>query len=218
MSTGFGRNAALLGTLAVVMSGCASVKTRPAGASSETTRLRRPAVIHVQPFATTGGMWQKSASSPERRLEIRDWLTGRLLLHLSSLAPTHVLDAEATPSTGWLVAGRFLRVNPGSRVARMFLGGVGAGASKLETRVDVFDLAVSDAEPMVSFTTTGGSNLAVGLPGAMAATDDDVDRTAREIHAFLAARLWPADEPPVEDEPPRPMGEINIGPPSRGRR
>jgi hypothetical protein len=180
--------------------------------------MRRPSEINIKPFETSGGMWQRDASSPEKRAEIRDWLTGSLLRHLAPLAPTYLLEGEPAPTSGWLVTGRFLRIDPGSRTQRMFLGGLGAGASKLETQVYVFDLAVSANEPILSFTTTGGSNLAAGIPGAMSEMDDDIERTAREIYDYLEARLWPENRTQGGANAPTAIEEVKITPsPPRGR-
>lgn len=176
--------------LAAIGGGCASVSTVPVESTPDSTRLRRPDGIWVRPFATDHGLWQKEFSDPQKRAEVSEWLSGSLLRHLAPIAPVHLVEDEL-PSQGWLVSGRFLRVNPGSRTGRMFFGGVGAGASKIETQVNVYDLAVSSVEPVLTFVTTGGSNLATGLHGVLAATDDDVDRTAREIRQHLEEHLWP---------------------------
>lgn len=206
-----GSSLLLVVLLSGLLTGCASVKTVPGTELGDGMRLRRPSHIWVRPFATTGGMWQGTVSAPERREEIRDWLTASLLQTLTPIAPTHLLEDDP-PNSGWLVTGRFLRVNPGSTVGRLFLGGVGAGASKLETRVEVYDLAVSATEPMLTFTTTGGSNLAAGIPGALSATDDDVERTAREIRDYLAARLWPEGTGEGAPQGPAALDEIEITP------
>lgn len=218
MIPGFRLCALLLCGVSLLCGGCASVKALPGSGSSDSTRMRRPAGIYVRPFETSSGMWQRDAASPEMRRDIRDWLTGSMLRHLATLAPTHLLEGESAPASGWLVTGRFLRVNPGSRVKRMFLGGIGAGASKLETRVDVFDLAVSSTEPMLSFTTTGGSNLAAGVSGVMTATEDDVERTAREIHSFLEDHVWPAESKQGRPDAPTAIDQVDIKPASRGGR
>jgi hypothetical protein len=210
MSTGFRPAWALLCGAALLFGGCASVKTLPGGGSSDPTRMRPPSHIYVRPFETTGGMWQRDIASPASRQEVRDWLTGSLLRHLAVMAPTHLLEGDTTPNSGWLVMGRFLRVDGGSRVKRLFLGGIGAGASKLETRVDVFDLAVSATEPILSFATTGGSNLQAGIPGAMTAMEEDIDRTAREILDFLEKHVWPAETAEGRPQAPNAIDEIGI--------
>lgn len=196
---------------------CASVKTVPVGGERDAVKVRRPAEIWIRPFATDNGMWQKAAAPMDKRIEIRDWLSGSLLRDLATIAPARLL-ADEMPTSGWLVTGRFLRVQPGSRLGRMFLGGIGAGASKLETAVDVYDLAVSATQPILSFTTTGGSNLATGLSGAMNATDDDVSRTAREIHDYLEAHLWPAESKEGREVAPAAIGEVKIAPAPRRAR
>jgi hypothetical protein len=210
MIPGFRPCLLLLCGAAALLVGCASVKTLPGSGTSDPTRMRRPSGIYVRPFETNGGMWQRDASSSEKREEIRDWLTGSMLRHLTAIAPTHLLEGETKPTSGWLVMGRFLRVDPGSRVKRMFLGGIGAGASKLETRVDVFDVAVSVTEPILSFATTGGSNLSAGIPGAMTAMEDDIERTAREIHDFLQAHVWPAESKLGRPDAPTAIDEVGI--------
>jgi hypothetical protein len=219
MTAGFRPCLALACATALLFTGCASVKTLPGGGASDATRMRRPSGIYVRPFETTGGMWQRDASSAETRREIRDWLAGSLLRDLAAMAPTHLLEGETTmPNSGWLVTGRFLRVDPGSRAKRLFLGGIGAGASKLETRVDVFDLAVSSTEPILSFATTGGSNLSAGIPGAMTGMDDDVERTAREILDYLEAHVWPAESKQGRPDAPTAIEEVGIKPTPRGSR
>jgi hypothetical protein len=97
-------------------------------------------------------------------------------------------------------------------MGRMFFGGIGGGASRLETRVNVYDLAVSTTQPVLTFTTSGGSNLAHGLHGVATAIDNDVDRTAREIRAFLEDRLWPGDEDFRALRAPEAIDEIEISP------
>jgi hypothetical protein len=123
----------------------------------------------------------------------------------------HVAPAERVgnvvglPKTGWLVSGEFLRVNTGSRILRAGVG-LGAGGTKMETRVHVYDLS-SSAQPFLTFETTGGSNAMPGLltnPGttaaismttqAMMGVTDDCARTSRmiagELNEYLIHRGW----------------------------
>jgi hypothetical protein len=113
------------------------------------------------------------------------------------------------PRHGWLIRGNFTLVNQGSRFLRAAIG-FGAGGTKLETQVSVYDLSVSDRQPFLTFTTTGGSN---AEPGAITsfATDpldiviqvalsgiggishgvtEDTKRTAREITAELSDVMY----------------------------
>lgn len=85
---------------------------------------------------------------------------------------------------------------------RVFFG-CGAGGTKMETAVEVYDLSVSDTVPAFTFTTTGGSGATPGAlinPNAigvgLAATgriaqgvSDDSKRTARMISAYLSQML-----------------------------
>jgi hypothetical protein len=199
---------------AALTGGCASVSTVTTEGKSDSTLIRSPVTIWIRPFATDGGMWLKDSAEPENRAQIRDWLSGCLIRRLSTIAPAHLLESEV-PTEGWLVTGRFLRVNPGSKSGRMFFGAFGGGASEMETQVDVYDLAVSEAEPVLTFTTTGGSNLATGLHGVMNATDDDVDRTAREIREHLEARLWADNDEHGGQASPEATGKAQMAPAPR---
>jgi Domain of unknown function (DUF4410) len=96
---------------------------------------------------------------------------------------------------------------------RMIVG-LGAGGSKMETSVEVFDLAAGGGKPFMHFSTTGGSNAMPGLitsggPGvgavysmihaAAVGTTDDAARTSRMIAGALSEyygeRGWiPKDE------------------------
>jgi uncharacterized protein DUF4410 len=63
----------------------------------------------------------------------------------------------------WLVTGEFVRVNGGSRALRSLIG-LGAGGTKMETVVRVYDLSRLSKEPVFQFDTSGGSN---AEPGAV---------------------------------------------------
>jgi hypothetical protein len=107
------------------------------------------------------------------------------------------------------VTGEFVRVYTGSRILRAGVG-LGAGGTKMETRVSVFDLA-SAGRPFLTFETTGGSNAMPGLltnPGtsaaismtmqAMMGVTDDAARTSRmitgELAEYLVERGWLAKD------------------------
>jgi hypothetical protein len=116
------------------------------------------------------------------------------------LLPAEVSDGDRKGGRRvWVVTGRFLRVNQGSRALRMSLG-LGAGGSKLETRVVVYDLSGDKPRAILTFETTGGSNAAAGavfnlnpwIAGAAAAglalsgLSYDAVRTSREVTAVLS--------------------------------
>jgi hypothetical protein len=108
-----------------------------------------------------------------------------------------------------VIRGKFVRVNQGSRFLRSAIG-FGAGGTKLETMVEVYDLSDLSHRPFLTFSTTGGSN---AEPGAITgiATDpltlgvgvvtggagglahgltEDTKRTAREITAELSDYMY----------------------------
>ena len=105
----------------------------------------------------------------------------------------------------WLVRGEFVTVKQGSRLLRSAVG-FGAGATKMETRVQVYDLAQNPDTPFLTFSTTGGSNaepgailalttdpleLAVGgVSGVAHGLNEDTKRTAREITAELSNYMY----------------------------
>ena len=63
----------------------------------------------------------------------------------------------------WFVRGEFKTVCQGSRLLRSAIG-FGAGGTKIETHVEVYDLASNSATPFLTFSTTGGSG---AEPGAI---------------------------------------------------
>jgi hypothetical protein len=113
------------------------------------------------------------------------------------------------PENAWLIRGEFTKVNQGSRLLRGAIG-FGAGGTKVETNIYVYDLNQNTGSPFLTFSTTGGSN---AEPGAVtgAATDpvvavigvaasgtggiahgvsEDTARTAREITAELSDYMY----------------------------
>lgn len=78
-------------------------------------------------------------------------------------APGRVLEpGESPPPQGLLVEGRMLMAEQGSRALRLGIG-FGAGRTRLETTVRVYNLAASTQKPWLTFKTTGGSNSEPGL-------------------------------------------------------
>jgi hypothetical protein len=105
----------------------------------------------------------------------------------------------------WLVRGEFTTVYQGSRLLRSAIG-FGAGGTKVETRVQVYDLAQNSGVPFLTFSTTGGSGsepgailalstdplqLAIGgVSGAAHGLSEDTKRTAREITAKFSDYMY----------------------------
>lgn len=200
---------------AVALSACSSVSVRD---YQQTGAVRQPKHIYVAPFDTKSAAFKvagdrdgsKTAALKENVAKLlSDYTVQNVAKHV---APASVVSTGAAPRDGWLVTGRFTRVNTGSRELRMFIG-LGSGGSKMETSVEVFDLASSRTRPFLQFSTTGGSNAMPGLvtsggPGVGAAysmiyqahngVTDDAARTSRMIAGALSEyfgeRGWIAKE------------------------
>jgi hypothetical protein len=95
----------------------------------------------------------------------------RFTRHLVRRLSRHVAPAEAVAATAplprgnfWLIVSRFDRMHQGSRMLRSVIG-FGAGGTKLEMTVMVYDLSKRPPRPFLLLQTTGGSNAAPGAIG-----------------------------------------------------
>jgi hypothetical protein len=181
--------------------GCASVGVRnPAQAANP----KLPKQIFVADFDTSKGTFHVSRSGDELvtlQQKTASVLANYLVADLSkSVAPaTRQNGSRNTRADAWLITGEFVRVNEGSRALRGLIG-AGAGGTKMETIVRVYDLSHRSKEPVLQFETSGGSNAEPGavlggmfgaLPNALRnagarGVTDDTARTAREITAMVA--------------------------------
>jgi hypothetical protein len=183
----------LLSLAWLILPGCASVKVESDSVESNAP-LDRPSVIYVQQFDTSRGTWDVACSGPELdefKRNAASELQQMMIERFPEIAPTQAAPTPL-PSSGLLVTGEFLTVKGGNRALRMGIG-FGAGGTKVETFVRIYDLARSSTQPAVSFKTTGGSNAEPGWLGggvvsaASNATglQTDWERTAREIRNFI---------------------------------
>lgn len=194
-----------LGLMLFFLTGCASVGVRDAK-TAQTGPKQLPKHIYVSQFSTRGAAFNVDREGKELesfKSETAAVLQEALVERLPVLAPARKTPASL-PANGWLIRGKFVRVNQGSRALRTAVG-FGAGATKMETRVEIFDLARSSNAPFLSFGTTGGSNAepgavsgigpltwftvvglgAGGVGNALHGLTEDSDRTAREIRNRL---------------------------------
>jgi len=194
----------VLSALAILaFSACASVTVKQVDASQGRKPTGAPKTYYVVPFATAGANVKEhpSRKNPgQLAVETQKLVADALVAEISkSLGPAKLVSSPAAAGrSGWLVSGDITRINEGSRILRMAIG-LGAGGTKLETRVRVTNLAASNA-PFLSFNTTGGSGAEPGAatnpipfssaPTALLATrtgiTDDAHRTARMITAAVA--------------------------------
>jgi hypothetical protein len=188
------------------LSGCASIsvdKQWHADAS-----LKAPQKIYVQDFEVAPGVLRvdRGGASLEKfqksfRNQLKLAIVERASKRMGTVVPT--VDDDWPPrSAAWLITGRFVTVNQGSRALRAVVG-LGAGGTKVRTEVVVYDLSSRHPQPLLRFETTGGSNavpgavfgllmpnywlLALDLAGKIGpGLKVDVIRTSREIVAVLS--------------------------------
>jgi hypothetical protein len=175
---------------------------------------QKPQKVYVEAFSTERGDFnvdRDGAELAEFKTDLQKMMVAGITTDLSKrLIPAEPADGRhfSKHENAWLIRGEFVRVNQGSRLLRGTVG-FGAGATKLETRVEVYDLATGDPNPFLTFSTTGGSNAEPGVIPSLA-TDplslvidaaggagnvahgvtEDTNRTAREITAELSDYMY----------------------------
>jgi hypothetical protein len=209
-------NRIFLGRAAVVglvlgFAGCASISVQP---GTTVATQQKPAKVYVEAFSTATGEFnvdRDGVELTEFKTDLQKMMTAGITADLSK----RLIPAVAAEKIdfkrhehAWLIRGQFVKVNQGSRLLRGTLG-FGLGGTKLETRVQVYDLATGDPKPFLTFSTTGGSNAEPGMLPSLA-TDplsliidaaggagnlahgvtEDTNRTAREITAELSDYMY----------------------------
>jgi hypothetical protein len=186
----------------LTLAGCASVGVRNPSEAAVSPKL--PNQILVADFDTGSGTFRVNRSGDQLvafQQKTAIGLANYLVADLSkSVMPAaHDNHPKRTRMNAWLVKGEFVRVNQGSRALRGLVG-LGAGGTKLETTVQVYDLSHLSKQPILQFETSGGSNAEPGailggtfgaLPNAVRnagarGVTDDTARTARQITAMVA--------------------------------
>ena len=191
------------GFAALALSACASVTVKEVDANQARKPSAAPKTYYVVPFSTAGANIREHPMREhpgQLANETRQLLTDYLVSEIGkTLGPAKLVSSPAAAGrSGWLVTGDITRINEGSRILRMAIG-LGAGGTKLETRVRVINLPASNP-PFLSFHTTGGSGAEPGaatnpIPFSSAPTallaaktgiTDDAARTSRMITAAIA--------------------------------
>jgi len=201
----------ILGAIGLALVGCASISVQPGTAYAT---KQKPRVVYVEAFSTDKAEFnvdRDGSDLADFKTDLQRMMTAGITTDLSK----RLIPAEpagridwAKREDAWLIRGQFVRVNQGSRLLRGTLG-FGAGGTKLETRVQVYDLSSGARNPFLTFSTTGGSNAEPGMLPSLA-TDplslvidaaggagnlahgvtEDTNRTAREITAELSDYLY----------------------------
>jgi hypothetical protein len=189
--------------LPLLVGGCASVSVTDVRHDDASVPATRPAIIYVALFDTERGEFNVDRVADELAdfkknlaVVLQESLVNQFVKSLG--VATQPVNAPPASEKGWLVVGRFTRVNQGSRALRMFVG-FGAGGTKMETSVRVYDLAATPDRLFLNFETTGGSGAEPGgMPGGVASVasaaaghvgkgvTEDCSRTARMITATLS--------------------------------
>jgi hypothetical protein len=190
-----------------LVTGCASVSVKEDKWSKE--RLAMPTRVYVADFEVPADTLDVDRTGPELE-EFRQTVVKNFTDELSEriterIAPAVPLTKGQRPSKGaWIVEGRLLRINQGSRLLRSVVG-LGAGGTKMEARTTVSAVGARGARRKIAeIETTGGSNAEPGMLTfptpigggiralvslAKTGVTADQKRTARMITAAMAEQL-----------------------------
>lgn len=223
--------------LALLLTSCASVSMKNLKHNEHFVPTAAPQEIFVMPFAVEDNVLRvdrKTRDLSDFKSDLKVNMSRELLSRLPAhVAQARVLSPDAPLPKGnyWLLKGRFTRVNQGSRLLRSVVG-FGAGGTKMETTIVVYDLSGPKPAQILEFETTGGSNITQGIAGIitlpfsgpMAITSlfnaidgirtgvsFDTARTARETTATLSEYLQQKnlliDKYPLR---PKKLGELRL--------
>lgn len=206
---------AVLAVLALASCASVSVEKMKHTIPPQEGPKKSPDEILIRPFKVTNETLRVDRDSEELekfKKELRDRLARQTAERINKhVAPARVVaEGDALPKGNvWLVTGEFQRVNQGSRALRSIVG-FGAGGTKMDTVVRIYDLSQKEPREFLTFETTGGSNFSQGVLGVLTfpvggpmafmslanAVDGvrsgvtfDTKRTARETAAVLSEYL-----------------------------
>jgi len=190
-----------------LLAGCASVSVKESQWAKE--RLALPKRVYVENYEVPAEVLAVDRSGDELeafRQATADNFTKELCERISKrIAPAMPLAQKTVLQKGdWVVEGRFLQVEQGSRLLRSLVG-LGAGGTKMEARTIVSAVeARGKKKTIAEIETTGGSNAEPGLLTfptpigggirallslAKTGVTADQRRTARMISAAMAEQL-----------------------------
>jgi len=198
--------------LILALTSCASVSVQQ---GSEHATQQMPQRVYIALFETAHGKFKvdrEGVELSEFKRNLQGMMQTGLVTDLSHrLVPAVPANKDQgfQPENAWLIRGEFTKVNQGSRLLRGAIG-FGAGGTKVETNVSVYDLNQNTNVPFLTFATTGGSGAEPGAVTAIA-TDpveiaiqvaaggaggiahgltEDTARTTREITAELSDYMY----------------------------
>jgi hypothetical protein len=157
-----------------------------------------PRAIYIRPFCIDTAVFEGDEAASDGEMPIRRALTPiefseDLKQELERIAPARILKETESPRLGWLVEGRFDRVDGGSPLARFFFGNFGAGRSFLALHVRVTD--VDRGCVVYEFDIAGGSRFqgklgTIRASGLGKATHFDLRNAAERIYITLSANPY----------------------------
>lgn len=170
---------------------CSSVSVKEMREQSALAPSSAPGAVFVRPFVFPRGIEfdaAPTAGEDDARARVGRLVADGVLSRSAKwIGPGRMLaPGEPVPPSGLLVEGRVLRVRQGSRLLRVGIG-FGAGGTRLETSVRVYNLALSAAEPWLRFETTGGSNAEPGLIGMLVPSPLSIPAAASVIGGVVTA-------------------------------
>jgi hypothetical protein len=157
-----------------------------------------PSAIYIRPFCIDTAVFEGDEGASDGEMPIRKALTPvefaqDLKEELEKIAPARIIGDHQTPRLGWLVEGRFERVDGGSPMARFFSGTTGAGRSFLAMHVRITD--VRRGMVVYEFDMAGGSGYqgrhgTVRASGLGKASHFDLRNAAERVYITLSANPY----------------------------
>jgi hypothetical protein len=157
-----------------------------------------PKAIYIRPFCIDTAVFEGDEAASEGEMPIRKALTPvefaqDLKEELERIAPARILSDHESPRLGWLVEGRFDRIDGGSPLARFFFGNFGAGRSFLALHVRITD--VDKGMVVYEFDMAGGSGYqgkfgTLRASGLGKASHFDLRNAAERVYITLSANPY----------------------------
>jgi hypothetical protein len=201
--------------LLVVLAGCASVSVRDQHQMAVRGERTKPDKIYVRDFDFSSAELNVDRSGDDLKQfkeKSVEAISSILVAELQKFYPAEriALGAPTPAGNSVLLEGRVTKINQGSRALRMVVG-FGAGGTKMETSITLYDSSVVPAKSILSFDTTGGSGAEPGVTGTDPITaagsaaagagkgvTDDTKRTARmiayRISEYMGDQNWISPE------------------------
>ncbi len=207
-----------LSSLACLLTLCSCSSVGVYSVRSKSTPPRQaPTRIWVERFSAPMSAFQLGERSASEKRVLRDEIVANLARSTAGQLRTHAANSSVVGSSGfpapgsWIVRGRILRVDQGSRALRAGIG-LGAGRTEMRTSVSVLRVTETGVLPLLKFNTTGNSGMEPGVAlgiatggvgtavsaasaagtlvmSSLPGVSTDIDRTSYEIAAVLSVYL-----------------------------